>query len=226
MVGQNFMYTRVKQFAQQLFEYLQPECKAIYLGGSTVDNYIKDSHDIDLILFIDGTKKRLVESGVYRQRVKCRKKIKLFKHDNPDLNIIDSTRYKDSLTTGAIDLIQYRHIKVNTDAILNNKLTFWSYLDHFSIKLAGEDAELNDILKQQSSYIQVIKQTVQKLQHNYINQKRWYQVYIGLSILENNSYELTDTQKLNANILHDMKDETLDTRLKLQQEIIQKLEKM
>jgi hypothetical protein len=45
--------TQIKQTAEQLYQYLQPYCIAIYLGGSLCEGIIKNSHDVDFICFSD-----------------------------------------------------------------------------------------------------------------------------------------------------------------------------
>ena len=220
--------SKVKQFAEKIFKDLQPECTAIYLGGSSVDPFINNTKDYDFILFIGGATAsgEVGELGI--NKFQLYQKLKLVKKQNPDIPIVISVYYKDELVHGTYDLIQIRSNRlINT---CNTRITYWSYLDHYMIKLVGDDAELNDILVQRAEYLKVAECAIEKLKalksFFKINPKRWYQVYIGLCILEKNSYELTEEQIANANILHDMKEETLEIRLKLQQEIEEKLKKL
>jgi len=95
------------------------------------------------------------------------------------------------------------------------------------VKLAGEDMDLDyDVVgKDREEYVSILKAAVRKLLDR-MNQKRWYQVYIGLCMVENGSYDLTDEQKLNANMLHDMTEETLGMRLGLQKEIASRVDSL
>lgn len=40
----------IKALAEALYRALLPDCKAIYLGGSRVDDIIENPHDWDLIV--------------------------------------------------------------------------------------------------------------------------------------------------------------------------------
>ena len=57
----------------------------------------------------------------------------------------------------------------------------------------------------------------------YIN-KYWYHAYTELCILTNNSYDLTETQINNINLLHDRKEEDQDKRKELINEMIKEIE--
>ena len=220
--------SKVKQFAEKIFKELQPECTAIYLGGSSVDPFIKSTKDYDFILFIDGATDSGGIGALGINKYLLYQKLKIVKQQNPDIPIVISVYYKDELKHGTYDLIQIRSNRLVDTC--NARITYWSYLDHYMIKLVGNDAELNDILVQRAEYLKVAERAINKLKavksFFKINPKRWYQVYIGLCILEKNAYELTEEQILNANILHDMKEETAEIRLKLQQEIEEKLQNL
>lgn len=43
----------IQQTAEKVFNYLQPYCIAIYLGGSRCENIIENPHDVDFICFSD-----------------------------------------------------------------------------------------------------------------------------------------------------------------------------
>ena len=75
------------------------------------------------------------------------------------------------------------------------------------IKLVGEDINFTfDVIdKDREEYKQILRETVEKILSNKIrNQKRWYQILRGVYILINNSYELTEHQRKEINILHDL----------------------
>lgn len=50
--------------------------------------------------------------------------------------------------------------------------------------------------------------------------KLWYYVYITMCIIKNNSYDLTEEQIENVNILHDRREEDLETRKQLIDEMM------
>jgi hypothetical protein len=43
----------LKRIAEDVYNYLQPYCISIYLGGSICENIIENTHDIDFICFSD-----------------------------------------------------------------------------------------------------------------------------------------------------------------------------
>ena len=54
MMDQNELnVNQIKQTAEEVYNYLQPYCIAIYLGGSMCEGIIKNTHDIDFICFSD-----------------------------------------------------------------------------------------------------------------------------------------------------------------------------
>ena len=168
-------FTAIKQTAEQLYQSLQPYCVAIYLGGSLCEGIVEHPHDIDFICF----------SKTPKQMNDIRKGIYLYtkQHKLPD----------------NYDFIQVRNKQ-------NEEHAYGSYINKKMIKLVGEDIEFDfDVIrKDRAEYIQVLKTTVNDLCTGKIrNQKRWYQIYRGLCILMNNSYELTEEQKCRINILHD-----------------------
>lgn len=161
-----------------LYNFMQPYCKAIYLGGSHVDKYIKNYHDIDLICFgelpIDmcHIRRRI---GIYQQRHEINKNIDLIQVRN---KLNEEHDYGSYINKMMIKLIG-EDIQFNFD-IIN---------------------------KDRQEYINILKETVKKLEVGKIkNQKRWYQVARGLFILQNNSYDLTDEQAKIVNEIHDQVD--------------------
>ena len=160
---------------EKLYEFLQPECVAIYLGGSSCNKYVQHPKDVDYICIgrtpydlLDITRKlaRYYKGKVY-------------------------TKYGD-------DLLQVRCIE-------REEHSYGSYINKMMTKLIGEDIEFKfDVINDnRNEYIDILKGTIVKLNEGKLNKKRWYQVYMGISILQNNSYELNDDQVRKLNILHD-----------------------
>jgi hypothetical protein len=105
-------------FAQNIFDKLRPDCIAIYMGGSFVDNIIDSAHDYDFIIFINA-------ATSFEFFSKCsiiRRKIKAFANNNSKFNIISSTRYVKNTIIDAFDLIQIRNI--NKACLTGNQLSF------------------------------------------------------------------------------------------------------
>jgi hypothetical protein len=63
-----------------------------------------------------------------------------------------------------------------------------------------------DIIKtHRKEFIKALSNKVTELTTGKINnQKRWYHILRGIYILKNNSYEVTELQRKEINILHDL----------------------
>lgn len=167
---------QIKKVASEVYNYLQPYCIAIYLGGSLCENIIDNSHDVDFICFSDEP----INMNFIRMGLHFYQKT----HNLPE---------------------NYDFIQVRTKQ--REEHAYGSYINKKMIKLVGEDIEFNfDVInKDRKEYIKILHETKDQLLSNRIrNQKRWYQLLRGIYILMNNSYEVTDEQKREINILHDL----------------------
>lgn len=164
-----------KKIALELYNILQPYCKAVYLGGSVCEGIIQNTHDIDLIFF----GKRPVDMCHIRRELF----IYLEKHP------IDK-KY---------DCIQVRneeHEEHSYGSYINKKMI---------LLVGKEIQFNFDVInKHRDEYKQILINTIHKLNTKRIkNQKRWYQIVRGFYILKNNSYELSEQEKEIVNIIHD-----------------------
>lgn len=169
---------QIKKIAESIYEYAQPYCIAVYLGGSLCENIIDNPHDIDFICF----------SELSSEKYPLGWKIQAFLKENP---LVEEC-----------DFVQIRTKQ-------KEEHSYGSYINKRMIKLVGEDINFTfDVInKNRSEYIQILKDTVEKLLTGKIkNQKRWYQLLRGSYILINNSYEISKEQKNEINILHDLSD--------------------
>ena len=166
----------IKQIAIQLYNFLQPYCIAIYLGGSICENIIENPHDIDIICFSD------LPREMYNIRRKIQKFLEEFTLD-VDYDLLQvRTKQKEEHSYGSY--INKKMIKLIGEDII------------FTFDVIDKD---------RAEYIEILKETSEKLMSGkIINQKRWYQIYRGLCILVNNSYTITSEQKNEINILHDL----------------------
>lgn len=168
----------IRKVATELYNFLQPYCVSIYLGGSLCEKIIEKPHDIDLICF------SCTPREMYNIKWGIQKFLKIH-------SIYSS-----------FDLIQVRNKQ-------QEERSYGSYINKKMIKLIGEDVDFKfDVINNnRGEYIQILKDSVEKILSGKINnQKRWYQIYRGICILLNNSYDLTEEQKIEINILHDLSD--------------------
>lgn len=163
-----------------LYNYLQPECIAIYLGGSSCNKYINHPKDKDYIC-IGRTPFDVIR---IKRKLDIYFKCKIYdEHGN--------------------DFLQVRCAQIEEHA-------YGSFINKLMIKLIGEDVKFKfDIINEdRDEYIDILKNTIVKLNEGKISRKRWYQVYMGISILMNDSYELNEEQIRKINVLHDELDES------------------
>ena len=95
------------------------------------------------------------------------------------------------------------------------EIDWFSYLDILMINVAGEDVcpKTDIIIKDRSLFLKDLQKKTLLLTSNKIsNQKRWYHILRGVYILLNNSYEVTEEQKREINILHDLAEGWEDIR--------------
>lgn len=161
--------------ANEVYRHLRPYCISIYLGGSSVQGFIRNPHDVDFILFAD-----LPVNMCHIRRLM---------HFYKKRNNLDP-KY---------DFIQVRtkrREEHNYGSYINKQMVKLVGEDiEFKFDVIGTD---------RWEYKEILKDTIDKLDNGKIrNQKRWYQVLYGYYILSNNSYELTEDQKNILNIVHD-----------------------
>jgi len=168
----------IKKLAEDVFKYLQPFCISIYLGGSRVEGYIRNPHDIDFICFSN----KPVDMCHIRRYLYFYAK----NHDIPSNCDFIQVRTKQNEEHAYGSFINSKMIKLVGEDI---------------------DFEFDVIDKDRQEYIEILKSTIYNLNHNKVrNQKRWYQVLRGYYILQNNSYDLTDEQIDVINMIHDQEE--------------------
>lgn len=118
---------------ERVYNALQPECKAIYLGGSAVESYINNPHDIDFICFAQNEMARL------------RMLVKLIKYQKVNASLFTSE--EDWLQTRSID---------------NEEQTYGSYIYRDMQLVAGEAISFKlDILGgDYNKYIDILKTNI------------------------------------------------------------------
>lgn len=165
----------LQQLAQNIFDYLQPYCIAIYLGGSRCENIIKNPHDIDFICFSD----KPIDMCHIRRLLYFYQKSNNLPEDYDFIQV--RTKQKEEHAYGS-------YINKQMIKLIGEDIEF-----NFDV-----------IHKNREEYKQILINTIDKLDNNKIrNQKRWYQVLRGYYILLHNSYEVSKEEIEILNIVHD-----------------------
>lgn len=160
---------------QDIFNYLQPYCISIYLGGSLCEGIIVNTHDLDFICFAD---KPVDMCHIRRLLYFYQQTNKL--PENFDF-IQVRTKQREEHSYGSY--INKKMIK-----LIGEDISF----------------EFDVIDEHRNEYKEILMRAIDKLNSNRIkNQKRWYQVLRGYYILQHHSYELTQEEKNILNVVHD-----------------------
>lgn len=173
----------------EIYQQITDYCDAIYMGGSRVDPVIENPHDYDYICFA----KRLQRHHLYRQLMDLGLKISMSKFNK--MSKEEKEKYSEDFSQ--VRVYPYKEI------------SWFSYLDVLMKHVAGNDVcpKTDVIVEYRKEFIEELKIKANKLQQNIIrNKKRWYHILRGVYILMNNSYEVTEEQKREINILHDVAD--------------------
>ena len=160
------------------FDKLSPYCNAVYFGGSRVDPIIDNPHDFDYIWF--------VKPFWYYEFVTTLQSFDILDESYINKTLLDVTQVR-----------EYPYTKID----------WFSYLDVLMIKLFGDNVcpTTDIIVEHRQEFIESIKQKAAEIpQNKRLKSKRWYHILRGVYILLNNSYEVTEEQKREINILHDL----------------------
>lgn len=182
---------------KDFIELIKPYCLSIEETGSKVNPYIRNKHDMDLIVIVSNEENKS-------------KIIHLIYHN---------ALYKRQLREGQWD------IKINFDPDDLSKSVF-GYLSHFVQPIEGYEKLTIEVPIDE----QLIKQnTINYIRHlqeknlDFYKQKSFYHVYTSICIMKHNSYNLTEEEINNINILHDRKEEDYEIRKQLIDNILEEV---
>ena len=163
-----------------MYKKLQPYVIAIYLGGSSVDKYIKNKGDVDYIIFV----KKASDKPIVQSLINFILGLKI-----NEFNKVDNQDF------------------MNIRTLEKEEKEYGSYINKMMIKLVGQTIkfEYDVIDKDREDYIKKLKAKILDLTKNrWKNQKRWYQILRGIYIVKNKTYKLTKEQAENINKFHDL----------------------
>lgn len=164
------------------FKELSEHCYAVYQGGSRVDSVINNPNDYDYIWFTKPLHRQFLFNKLRRLGLRVRGSHR-------------PTTEKHYLDCSQVRIYPYTQID------------WFSYLDILMVKFVGEDVcpQTDIIVEHRVEFLTDLKIKAESLQKGKMkNQKRWYHILRGIYILLNNSYEVTDEQRREINILHDL----------------------
>ena len=169
------------QFLLNFYEQYQEDLEAIILGGSALLPYLSNYHDIDIIFIWKDYSKR---SNNLRACIEFNKSFKQMNIKYSCLNwFLD--QYEEAFDE---HWPVYSYLFNQHQLIAGNKVPLWQEFD---------------ILK----YPEKIWDTIENQINRAHNKKWFYHILTVLYILWNQSYELTEEQIININIVHDQQDQ-------------------
>lgn len=180
-----------------IIEFSRPYIISVEKCGSKVNPYIKNPKDNDIVLIVENEEKKTkLVSDLYNN----------FKRQNMRNEYLDL-----KIRVCPNDLSSY---------------VYW-YLSNYHEPFDGFVKQTKNI----SISEKIIKQAcinylehIRKCKVDFYKQKPFYHVYASLCILKHNSFELTEEEIGNINILHDRKEEDIETIKKLIDEMIEEIQ--
>ena len=178
---------------QQLYNYIKSKCKALYKAGSLTIPFLTGQRDIEYAFFCDSDDDA------------CECLAILYPPATEVTGIVVNEMGEEETVTTVVQnepLIDY---KVRLIRGSSPKCEIWSYQyhyacigEHYGKNISGYDY---NILDHKKDYVDKL------IGFYYENHKKtdklWYHILIGLFILENNSYDLTQEQQHTVQLAHD-----------------------
>lgn len=201
----------VEQISNKITEILNtlsPHFLYVKLGGSRSLPFIKNPHDYDIIIICEKEEDRFICSKLFHNT-----------YDSKEL------RFTYGLDFHIITL-EYENFFVNSiyPYLIQETDIIYSTIKDFLPK----NRDINYMLANEATIIAKYKKRIhsEKLMHEGVKYKHkfWYYAYTAICIFKNKSFNLTEEQINNINMLHDRKDETWPSRVALIDTMIQELE--
>ncbi len=199
------MQTLLSDFKDMFFE--------IYLAGSHKLSFINNPKDCDIIIISETEEQSKELKRLFYEKY-SRKEFR--EKYNYDLHFISDYREQEIFNRTA----HYPYITYIKYDVYNNNFEFKETrgisLEDF---IANKD-------KYKERYLYLIDEWIESLkrrnkEEHFYDIKIFYYMYTTLSILNNKSFELTEEQIENINILHDRKEEDLEKRKELITKLIE-----
>ena len=192
----------IENIVEQLYNDLKPTVKYVRLCGSRSFPFIYNPRDIDVV-FVCKDKKEA--ERVYRERyLVAQSYFKRELHLDIHFYALEEEGERFPLCINIPYLITFNN---------NSKLG----------KRPKEKRSLEELIaKEKGNLVSYIWEIKQKYEDIY-SAKLWYNIYLSLCIIKNKSYDLSDEQIKNINILHDGEDKTLNKRKTLIDDMLEEI---
>lgn len=188
----------IKHKLENIWNIIKDHCKCIILTGSYIIPYIKNKHDIDIVYIYDNASNAMWIRRQFRENEEL-KNIKNFLKDKYNIAIFGSSWESE---------LVYRPILY----LCRNAVVLFGEWDKEAVKAI-------DAINNQDLFKNKTRDLYKRFFDDYIEKgivdKNIYHVLTCKYFCDNNSYELTEEQIKNLNIVHDELEEDYNIREKL-----------
>lgn len=199
----------IEQILKDIYEKLKDKILYVTFSGSKSYPFIKNAHDLDIIFVVANQEDKKICLDRYIRNFNIREITKTYGVDiHFALESYDKAYY----------LIQNYYAK-----------NFWPYKEldfpryNYEFNLETDKEKLKKMIISVYNHIKKLHEGRTDIQ--LFNSKKWYHIYLCLCILKNNSFDLTEEQINNINMLHDIIDASnREQRKQLVDEMISEVE--
>lgn len=191
----------------EILDLIDSYYECCYLGGSRTLPFITNPHDYDIFVVCPTEEDK-------------QKAMKLFRSTYDNSKLRADYDFDIHFITEAVHLSKrencftYTYLWLTQEAIKNKT----------NLDLIKKNVQ--DILDDESNIINLYKEKISLENPEEINykHKRWYYIYITLCILKNKSFDFTEEQIHNINVLHDRDEDCLQERMCLIDDLIEEVQ--
>ena len=199
----------IEQILHDIYEKLKDKVLYVTFSGSKAYPFLKNTHDLDVIFVVANQDDKRICLDRYIRNFNIKEITQTYHLDiHFAIESYDKTYY----------IIQNHYAE-----------KYWPYenLDfprcNYSFNLETDKEKLKEMIVSVYNHVKEIHE--RRTDINIYNSKKWYHIYLCLCILHNDSFDLTEEQIDNINILHDIIDlSTKEQRKQLIDEMISEVE--
>ena len=211
------MNINIVEKLNEIINTLSGHFKYVRLGGSKTFPFIKNPQDYDIIIVCENDE----------DRMQC---LKMYRGSFNPKTLRETYGFDVHIETVAYEY-KYLYARLYSQEFLANDVIYEALKPVVPDTITVEYflSKKNDIMVFYKDFTDKMKKRVtdDKIPHMIKDKyayKFWYNIYLNLCVFNNKSIELTDEQIENINILHDRKEEDLEKRTKLIDDIIKEID--
>lgn len=197
------------EIIKEIIKNLREDIAYIKVGDSRALPFIRNYHDFDIFIVCNNESDRLNCLQYINENFNRKELREKYQLDSHVLTAERDTNYLTNLADTFYFDVNHVLIDEFSESIPVKTITIDEYL------------EKEDLIKQNAT--KALKFMLEKNLNVYL-QKRFYYIYTDLCVLKNKSFDFTEEQIDNINMLHDREEKDIEKRTKLIDEIIKEIE--